>query len=83
MLEQESQELGYFESIKRFRPNARLFLVSMSISQLSMAAFTIILNIYLRNLGYSKSFLGVFTTVNLLCSGLVSQIGRASCWERV
>ncbi|KAF0193818.1 MAG: major facilitator superfamily permease [Bacillota bacterium] len=72
MSEHESQELGYFQSIKRFRPNARLFLVSMSISQLSMAAFTIILNIYLRNLGYSKSFLGVFTTVNLLCSGLVS-----------
>jgi len=44
----------------------------MSISQLAMAAFTVILNIYLRKLGYSKSFLGVFTTVNLLCSGLVS-----------
>lgn len=70
--ENMDQELGYFQSIKRFMPNARLFLVSMSISQLAMAAFTVILNIYLRKLGYSKSFLGVFTTVNLLCSGLVS-----------
>jgi len=68
----DDQQVGYFESIKRFKPNARLFLVSMAVSQFSMAAFTVILNIYLRNLGYSKSFLGVFTTVNLLCSGLVS-----------
>ena len=72
MSDNMDQELGYFQSIKRFMPNARLFLVSMSISQLAMAAFTVILNIYLRKLGYSKAFLGVFTTVNLLCSGLVS-----------
>lgn len=72
MSDSVNQELGYFQSIKRFMPNARLFLVSMSISQLAMAAFTVILNLYLRRLGYSKTFLGVFTTVNLLCSGLVS-----------
>ncbi|MDZ4212349.1 MAG: MFS transporter, partial [Methylotenera sp.] len=37
-----------------------------------MAAFAVILNIYLRRLGYSKSFLGVFTTINLLSSGFIS-----------
>lgn len=68
----ENEQLGYYERIKRFRPNARLFLTSMAISQFSMAAFTVILNIYLRNLGYTKTFLGIFTTVNLICSGLVS-----------
>lgn len=71
-MEEHTGQLGYFDSIRAFRRNARLFLVSMSMSQLSMAAFGVILNIYLRRLGYSKSFLGIFTTMNLLCSGLVS-----------
>lgn len=72
MLQMDDEAVGYFQKIKRFMPNARLFLVSMSISQFSMAAFSVLLNIYLFNLGYSKTFLGLFTTVNLLCSALVS-----------
>ena len=63
---------GYMDSIRRFRPNAKLFLASVSLSQIAMASFGLLLNIYLRQLGYSKSFLGIFTTVNLISSGLIS-----------
>lgn len=63
---------GYMDSIRRFKPNAKLFLASVSLSQIAMASFGLLLNIYLRQLGYSKSFLGIFTTVNLISSGLIS-----------
>jgi MFS family permease len=63
---------SYLDSIRCFRPNAKLFLTSVFFSQLAMASFGLILNLYLRNLGYSKTFLGIFTAVNLLSSGLVS-----------
>lgn len=68
----DNHRTGYLDSIRRFRPNARLFLTSVALSQLAMASFGLLLNIYLRQLGYSKSFLGVFTTVNLISSGLIS-----------
>lgn len=68
----EEPRSGYIDSIRRFRPNAKLFLASVSLSQIAMASFGLLLNIYLRQLGYSKSFLGVFTTVNLISSGLIS-----------
>jgi MFS family permease len=68
----EEPRSGYIDSIRRFRPNAKLFLASVSLSQIAMASFGLLLNIYLRQLGYSKSFLGIFTTVNLISSGLIS-----------
>ena len=71
-MEHDSMPVGYLGRIRQFNRNARLFLLSASVSELSMAAFGVILNIYLRRLGYSNTFLGIFTTVNLLSSGLVS-----------
>ncbi len=71
-MESLEQRSGYIDSIRRFKPNAKLFLASVSLSQIAMAAFGLLLNIYLRQLGYSKSFLGIFTTVNLISSGLIA-----------
>lgn len=57
---------GYAGRIRGFRRGAKLYLCSSFLSQLCLAAFSVVFNLYLRRLGYSLTFIGLCATMNLL-----------------
>lgn len=63
---------NYLAAWRGFRPNARQYLGLITLNRVALAMFGVIFNIYLRQLGYSKLFVGVFTTFNVLASAAIA-----------
>lgn len=63
---------SYIGRIRRFRRNAQLYLVCIALGQISLGAYGVTYNLYLRALDYSKSTIGILVFVEALAAGLAS-----------
>ncbi len=63
---------GYIGRIKGFSRNAQLYLVCIALGQISLGAYSVTYNLYLRSLNYSVSTIGLLVFVETLASGLAS-----------
>ncbi len=63
---------GYLNRIKGFSRNARLYLMFIALGQISLGAYQVTYNLYLRSLNYSVSTIGLLVFVETLASGLSS-----------
>jgi MFS family permease len=62
----------YWSKIKAFRPNARLYLVNVVISGISMGIFRLLLNFYVLSLGFNEALLGRLITTSSLTSLIIA-----------
>jgi len=62
----------YADRLRRFSPNARLFLLSVLGMGLASSIFSLLLNIYLLRLGYKQDFLGLMAAIPPLVAALLS-----------
>ena len=54
---------GYLNRIKGFSRNARLYLMFIALGQISLGAYQVTYNLYLRSLNYSVSTIGLLVFV--------------------
>lgn len=54
----------YLERIRAFRPNARKYLFSLLIFGAGFGVHRILLNFFLRSLGYDETFMGLISTIS-------------------
>jgi len=62
----------YFFHLRAFRPNARLYLISVIVMGVALGIFRLLFNFYALSLGYDEAVLGRFVTVNNLTALLVA-----------
>lgn len=62
----------YLQHIRHFRPNAKFFLATVSITQICLAIFDVVFNLYLSALGYSLTVIGLFATMQTLGTALTA-----------
>ena len=62
----------YAARVRTFRPNARLYLVSVIVSGLSMGVFRLLFNFYVLSLGFDEALLGRLITTSSLTALLVA-----------
>ncbi len=62
----------YAARIKMFRPNARLYLVNVILSGLSMGIFRLLFNFYALSLGFNEALLGRLVTTSSTTALLVA-----------
>jgi MFS family permease len=60
--------VDYAARVRLFRPNARLYLVTVIISGISMGVFRLLFNFYALSLGFDEALLGRLITVSSLTS---------------
>lgn len=63
---------SYLGRIRRFRKNAQLYLLCIALGQISLGAYSVTYNLYLRSLNYSTSTIGILVFVETLAAGLAS-----------
>lgn len=63
---------GYLANVKKFRRNARLYLVNVIITGLAMGVFRLLLNFYVLSLGYDEALLGRLITTSSLTALIVA-----------
>lgn len=68
----EKLDSGYLGRIKRFRRNAQLYLTCIALGQISLGAYQVTYNLYLRALNYSTSTIGILVFVETMAAGLAS-----------
>lgn len=54
----------YISNLKKFRPNARLYLVNVIITGISMGVFRLLFNFYALSLGFDEALLGRLITTS-------------------
>jgi MFS family permease len=55
----------YFSRVRAFRPNARFYLISVTLSGVTIGVFSLLFNFYVLSLGYDEALLGnLITTSN-------------------
>ena len=59
-------EASYLQHIRNFQPNAKLFLATISVTQMCLAIFDVVFNLYLAAIGYSLTVIGIFATTQML-----------------
>ncbi len=62
----------YADRLRRFSPNARLFLLSVFGVGLASSIFSLFLNIYLLRLGYKQDFIGLMAAIPPLVAALLA-----------
>ena len=60
--------IDYAARVRMFRPNARLYLLTVIISGISMGVFRLLFNFYALSLGFDEALLGKLITVSSLTS---------------
>lgn len=60
----------YLDRIKSFSENSKFFLLSHCLVTVGLGIFNVIFNLYILELGFSTTFLGVVISSNLICSAL-------------
>lgn len=58
--------LAYFQKIKRFDREAKLFLLTVFLFNLLNGGYQVIFNLYLNSLGYQSDFIGTVASVRLI-----------------
>ncbi|MGI6344177.1 MAG: MFS transporter [Bacillota bacterium] len=66
---------GYLGKLLSFRKNAKLFLAFVLLGQISLGAYGVTYNLYLRSIGYSTSTIGMLVFVETLAQGLTALPG--------
>ena len=56
--------MEYLNRLKMFRPNARLYLMTVLITGIAMGVFRLIFNFYILSLGHDEALLGKLITTN-------------------
>ena len=54
----------YLSRLRMFRPNARLYLMTVLITGIAMGVFRLIFNFFVLSLGYNEALLGKLITTN-------------------
>jgi MFS family permease len=62
----------YGNKIRAFRPNARLYLLSVVITGAAMGVFRLLFNFYVLSLGYDQALLGTLITVSSMTALLAA-----------
>ncbi len=62
----------YADRIRMFRPNARLYLLNVTFSGISMGVFRLLFNFYVLSLGFDEALLGRLVTTSSLTSLLLA-----------
>lgn len=62
--------LEYIQQYGRFQRNARLYLISMALSYVTVGIITVIYNLYLIALGYNTDFIGLILFIGTLGAAL-------------
>lgn len=62
----------YASQLKAFRPNARLYLLSVIVTGAAMGVFRLLFNFYVLSLGYDEALLGKLVTTNSLTALIVA-----------
>ncbi len=57
---------NYFERVRAFQPNARLYLTSVILTGAAMGVFRLLFNFYVLSLGYDEALLGTLITTSSL-----------------
>lgn len=63
---------NYASQLKAFRPNARLYLLSVIVTGAAMGVFRLLFNFYVLSLGYDEALLGKLVTTNSLTALIVA-----------
>lgn len=69
--------IDYKERLTSFSKNSRIFLLSHALNTVSMGIFTVILNLYILEIGFSARFLGLIISSHLIFSALFLLPGGA------
>jgi MFS family permease len=62
----------YMNRLRAFRPNARLYLINVILSGVSMGIFRLLFNFYILSLGYDEALLGQLITISSITSLLAA-----------
>ncbi|HBX71066.1 MAG TPA: hypothetical protein DEH25_17235 [Chloroflexi bacterium] len=62
----------YAARVRLFRPNARLYLITVLITGISMGVYQLVFNFYVLSQGYDKALLGKLITTNQLTALLLA-----------
>jgi MFS family permease len=60
----------YFNAVRKFTPNARMFLLSTFLSSLCVGISNVIFNLYILKLGYNEKFLGLIIAAMMIATGI-------------
>ncbi|MCE5197122.1 MAG: MFS transporter [Negativicutes bacterium] len=63
---------SYFDKIRSFSRNAKLFLLSHASTQICLGVGSTILNVYFLKLGFSKSYIGTYMAMNTLAAAIAA-----------
>ena len=63
---------GYAGRLRLFRPNARLYLLNVILTGISMGVFRLLFNFYILSLGFDETLLGRLVTTSSLTSLLLA-----------
>ena len=55
---------GYINRVRMFKPNARLYLLTVLITGATMGVYRLLFNFYVLSLGYDEAILGKLITTN-------------------
>ena len=69
----------YYNRLKSFSKNSKIFLFSRSLTTVSMGIFSVIFNLYILELGFSTTYLGLLISSYLIASALSLFPGGALC----
>jgi MFS family permease len=69
----------YVDRMKSFSKNSKLFLLSHTLTTVGMGIFSVIFNLYILELGFSASFLGLIISSHLVFSAVFLFPGGVIC----
>ena len=61
---------GYASKVRRFSPNARMYLLFIFLTTLNVGIYGVIFNLYILSLGFKEDFLGLILSTSSASSGL-------------
>jgi len=61
---------GYAAKVRRFSPNARMYLLFVFLTTLNVGIYGVIFNLYILSLGFKEDFLGLILSTSSASSGL-------------
>ncbi|TXT56068.1 MAG: conserved membrane protein of unknown function [Candidatus Thorarchaeota archaeon] len=65
-------KVGYFDRVRLFKRDARLYIASSAISSFAFGISNVIFNLYMEEAGFSEDFLGFFLSISMFASGFIA-----------
>ncbi|MHA1771873.1 MAG: MFS transporter [Candidatus Thorarchaeota archaeon] len=67
-------ELGYLDKVRKFRRDARLFILTGMMTAFSFGISNVIFNLYFLEVGFGEDFIGFFLSISLFASSGIALI---------